>query len=169
MSSLESSLPDAWVRRIWDTMRATYGAAFDRQWECPAGTTPEAHVQSLMCVWGRGLAHLQQNPQAISYGLDNLPEDFPPNLQQFKAICNRRPDVRVPMLDAPKPDPHRVATEIGKLRGNLSPVDRLAPLRELHDRDTNHGGILANGKRITLAQRQTYRKALGLDRQEQAE
>ena len=42
MSSPESSLPEAWVQRIFATMRATYGAALDRQWECPAGADPVA-------------------------------------------------------------------------------------------------------------------------------
>jgi hypothetical protein len=147
-------------------MRATYGAAFDRQWECPVGVTPEAHVQSLMEVWGRGLAQFQQNPNAIAFGLDNLPEDFPPNLPQFRALCNRRPDMPHIALNRPKADPERVAREITKIRANFRPGDCLDPLRALHDRDVNHGGIMANGKPITLAQRQTYRQALKLDRPE---
>lgn len=161
MSHPESSLPDAWVRKIWDTMRSTYGAAFDRQWECPVGTTPEAHVQNLMAVWGRGLAQLQQNPQAIAYGLDNLPEDFPPNLLQFRAICNRRPDPKLPALEAPRAAPEKVREMVSKLIKTPGETDLLDWARALHAADQKDGTF--NGRPITLAQRQTYKQALRLN------
>jgi len=143
-------------------MRATYGAAFDRQWECPAGVAPEAHVQNLMATWGRGLAQLQQNPQAIAYGLDNLPE-HPPNLPQFRALCNRRPDRPAPALDAPKADPVRVQQAIAGIDRRLPSRDPLQTLRELAESDARDGTY--KGRKVTIAQRQTYRQALGMDRQ----
>lgn len=161
MSTPESSLPEAWVRRIWDTMRATYGAAFDRQWECPAGVAPEAHVQNLMATWGRGLAQLQQNPKAIAYGLDNLPE-HPPNLPQFRALCNRRPDKPQQALPAPKADPARVQQALAGIGRGQSARDPLQTLRELAESDARDGTY--KGRKVTLAQRQTYRQALGMDR-----
>jgi len=118
----ESSLPEAWVERIFATMRATYGAAFDRQWECPAGADVAAHMHGIKAHWGRELARYQQNPDAIRYALDNLPA-YPPNLIEFRAICNRRPDATVPQLPAPKPDPQRVAEALAPLvasRGQAS-------------------------------------------------
>jgi len=114
MSHHESSLPDAWVERIWATMRATYGAAFDRQWQCPEGEDPLRHVSTLKAHWGRELGRYQQAPDAIRYALDNLPA-YPPNLIEFRAACNRRPDAPVPQLPAPKPDPQRVAEALAPL------------------------------------------------------
>lgn len=111
MSHPESSLPDPWVERIWATMRATYGAAFDRQWECPAGVDPLQHVQQLKGHWGRELRGFQQNPAAIGYALDNLPEN-PPNLVQFRQLCTRRPEPQQKALPAPKADPARVQSLI---------------------------------------------------------
>lgn len=111
MSNPESSLPESWVQRIFATMRATYGAAFDRQWECPAGADPVAFAEGLMAHWGRELRGFQQNPNAIGHALDNLPE-HPPNLVQFRALCSRRPE-SVPALPAPKADPERVARIVG--------------------------------------------------------
>ena len=110
----DSSLPEAWVERIFATMRATYGAAFDRQWECPASADVAAHMQGIKAHWGRELGRYQQNPDAIRYALDNLPA-YPPNLIEFRAACNRRPDAPVPQLPAPKPDPQRVAEALAPL------------------------------------------------------
>lgn len=114
MSHPDSSLPDSWVERIWLAMRATYGATFDRQWECPAGSDPVEHVRGLKAFWGRELSRLQQNPAAIRYGLENLPT-FPPNLIEFRALCNRRPEQNLPALPAPPADPKRVADALAKI------------------------------------------------------
>ena len=116
MSRHESSLPETWVERIWATMRATYGAAFDRQWQCPEGEDPVRHVASLKAHWGRELSRYQPNPDAIRYALENLPK-YPPNLIEFREICNRRPDPPVPQLPAPKPDPERLAAALSPLAG----------------------------------------------------
>lgn len=96
MSRHESSLPETWVERIWATMRATYGAAFDRQWQCPEGEDPVRHVASLKAHWGRELSRYQQNPDAIRYALENLPK-YP------------QPD-RVPRDLQPAAGPARAAT-----------------------------------------------------------
>jgi hypothetical protein len=146
-------------------MRATYGAEFDRQWECPVGVTPQAHVQNLMDTWGRALAQLQQNPSAIAYGLDNLPPDRPPNLLQFKSICNRRPDRPLPALDAPRADPARVQQVIAGIRTPRQERDPLETLRELAASDARDGTF--RGRKVTLAQRQTYRQALGMSKPSQ--
>lgn len=171
MATPASSLPDRWVQHIWSTMRANYGARWDRSFPvppCPPGVDAvqhvQAHMQSVQRVWAAKLGPFQFNHKRLTYGLDNLPTE-PPNLPEFYAACNRMPCKNEDLaLDAPKANPERVARELAKLSNARAPVDRMAPLRELHDRDVNHGGVLANGKRITLAQRQTYRAALGLDK-----
>jgi len=151
MSSPVSSLPDAWIERIWATLRATYGAAFDRQWQPPADVSPADHVAALKAVWGRQLATLQQNPKAIAYALDNLP-DSPPNLAQFKALCARRPTELPLALPRPAPDPERVAQALSRFERpkERDPKAWAWALREREER----------GERLTLFQREAWRTAL---------
>ena len=151
MSNHESSLPDAWVERIWATMRATYGAAFDRQWECPAGIDPVKHVETLKAHWGRELARYQQNPEAIRYALQHLPP-HPPNLIEFRAACSRRPSYVQAQLAAPKADPARVAEIVGGI-ARPPPRDPKAWAHELQKREQA-------GHNLTITQRQMWREAL---------
>jgi len=169
MSNHASSLPERWVHSLWTELGANYGARWPRQFPvppCPPGVDAAKHaadhIAGIQAVWAKRLGHLQSNPGALRYALDHLPEN-PPTLPEFAALCNRRPDRPAPALDAPKADPKRVQQVLAGLDTKRAPVDRLAPLRALHDRDVNHGGVLANGKTITLAQRATYRQALGLN------
>ena len=150
----EFPLPDAWVERIWLAMRATYGAAFDRQWACPAGADPAEHVRGLKAHWGRELARYQQAPDAIRHALDNLPERVP-NLVEFKAMCNRRPDYAPPALPAPKADPAKVAELIAKVdRGSiLDPKEWARKLKAREEGSKEHG--------LTQYQRDAWRTALG--------
>lgn len=152
MSNPESSLPESWVERIWATMRATYGAAFDRQWECPAGIDPAEHVKTLKAHWGRELARYQQNPSAIRYGLENLPP-HPPNLVEFRAACNRRPNY-VKALPAPKADPARVAKMVDGI-ARPAPRDPKDWARSLQAREER-------GEPISYAQSKMWRAALGV-------
>lgn len=155
MSSPVSSLPDTWVQRIWATMRANYGAAFDRMWAAPQGVDPAQHAQTLMAHWGKELGRFMTNPQAISYALDHLPPN-PPNLVEFKAICNRRPS-KNEHLSLPSPPVSREG--LAKVRNKLTsafmtPVDRMAPIREIMQREMD------GDKGLTKFQREFWRKAL---------
>lgn len=161
MSSPASSLPEAWVQRIWAAMRATYGAAFDRMWATPQGADPAQHAQGLMQHWAKELGRFQSNPQALAYALDNLPPN-PPNLIEFKALCNRRPDKPQQALPAPKADPGRVQQALAGISRGQSARDPLQTLRELAESDARDGTY--KGRKVTIAQRQTYRQALGMDR-----
>lgn len=85
-----SALPEGWVEKIWTAMRAAYGAAFDRQWEAPAGVDPVSHVTEMKRMWGRQLSYYQQSPRAIAFALDNLPARVtPPTLPEFRALCRQ--------------------------------------------------------------------------------
>ena len=88
-----SSLPESWVHTLWSELRANYGARWDRTFPvppCPPGVDPAQHahdhVQSIQAVWAKRLGHLQANPKAIRFALDNLPED-PPTLPEFSEAC----------------------------------------------------------------------------------
>ena len=72
MSNPEPSLPDAWVERIFSTMRATYGAAFDRQWECPAGVDPVKFLD-VMNSFGVQSKARQATALSAGYRVDGTP------------------------------------------------------------------------------------------------
>jgi hypothetical protein len=139
-----SSLPERWIQSLWAEMRANYGGRWDRMFPvppCPPDVDPAAHVQAhiaqVQAVWARKLGRFQFNPKAIRFALDNLPDGSPPDLPAFVALCNRRPDAPQQALPAPKADPERVQQV-------LAGISRRNP--------------------ITPAQRETYRRALRLDR-----
>lgn len=153
MSNPESSLPDAWVERIWAAMRATYGAAFDRQWECPAGADPVEHVARLKAHWGRELRAYQQSPQSIRFALENLP-DRPPNLVEFCGLMRRAPMPELKALPAPvgKPSP-TVLAKVAAVAKRVDTDPRAWAIR-LARREAQQD------KGLTLAQRQMWREAL---------
>ena len=153
MSMHESSLPEAWVERIWATMRAFYGAAFDRQWECPPGVDPARHVADLKAVWGRELRHLQQNPAAIAHGLERLPE-HPPNLPQFRALCCP-PPAAFRALPVPQADPAVVARVMS---GFKRPVQR-----DLKAWARDFRAAEERGEHLSLAQKAAWRNALSVE------
>lgn len=170
MSSPASSLPDRWVQNIWTELRANYGARWDRMYPVPPvppGTDPAQHaiehIASVQRIWAKKLGRFQGNPNAIRFALDNLPAD-PPDLPKFESMCNRRPDKPAPQLEAPKADPVRVQRVIAGIDRSKPQRDPLQPLRELAESDARDGTY--KGRKVTLAQRQTYRKALRMDRQE---
>lgn len=107
------------MEKIFAAMRATYGAAFDRQWECPAGVDPVKHAQGMKAFWARELGPLQREPEALRYALDNLP-DQPPNLVQFKAICNRSPAPAFKALPAPDFDRERATDALALAKSAVS-------------------------------------------------
>lgn len=155
MSNPVSSLPESWVEHIWATMRATYGAAFDRQWACPEGVEPAEHVRQLKAVWGRELARFQQSKASLSYGLENLPER-PPNLIEFKAICGRMPHSDALALPSPPASEAHVRRVLNGLdlkinRGSVRPAKAWALALQAREQ---------RGENLTQFQRDAWRTAL---------
>lgn len=155
MSHPASSLPERWVQRIFATMRATYGAAFDRQWECPAGTDPADHIAAMLEHWGRELRGYQQNAQAIAYALENLPE-HPPNLIEFRALCRRRPDGDQKLLEAPRVPPAKMLEAVSSIARPEKKDDYKQWARDMREREKS-------GAHLTLAQRAMWKTALEND------
>lgn len=147
-----SSLPDAWVRKIFAAMRATYGASFDRQWQCPAGADPVEHAAEMIGHWGRELRGYQQSPSAIAYALDHLPPN-PPNLIEFKAMCRQSPS-KQPQLPAPDFNSEAAIKALSGLQrpDPLSPKAWAWVLKEREQR----------GSKLSIAQRGMWRAALGV-------
>jgi hypothetical protein len=161
MSNPESSLPAAWVERIWAVMRASYGAAFDRLWEVPAGVDPVQHVADLKAFWGRELCGYRQNPGAIAHALDHLPE-YPPNLLQFKRMLLATPTMVPKALPSPKPDPERLAQAMAGLSAPSEleldeEMRRTPPMRRWAVRLKRRH---QSGEKIPAAHVEMYRSAL---------
>jgi len=169
MSTSSESLPDRVMERLWAAMRGNYGARWDRMFPVPPvppGADPGKHaydsVKAVQSIWAEKLGRFSANLQAIAFGLEHLPAD-PPNLPEFVALCNRRPDPKPPALPAPEPDKAKVAEALAMARSAFARKgDHLDTLRELAESDARDGTF--RGRKVTLAQRQTYRQALGMDR-----
>lgn len=149
----DSRIP--WIKRLWREMRREYGAAFDRQWQCPAdpNLTPEQHVNGLMAHWERKLSQFRTRPHAIRYGLDNLPP-HPPSLPEFIALCRQAPDPPMQAL----PD-HTRKADPARLQAILATIPRGASRDPLACAQ-RHLERLNAGERLTPAQRDLVRKAL---------
>lgn len=148
------ALPAPWVNRIFDEMRANYGAAFDRQWAHSDPAQAAKQAAAMHETWAKKLAGLVRHPEAIRYALDNLPS-FPPGLPEFCSACNRAPTEQPPALPMPNADPERVAQGLEKL-GKLHPhfdASTRAWARLLSAREEG-------GERLTLFQRSAWREAL---------
>lgn len=164
-----SSLPESWIHSLWAELRANYGARWDRTFPVPPclpGVDPAQHahdhVQGIQAVWAKRLGHLQSNPKAIRFALDNLPDE-PPTLPEFIALCNRRPDHKPTALPAPTPNKAKAAEVLQQCRDAFARKgDHLDTLRELAESDARDGTY--KGRKVTLAQQQTYRQALGMCR-----
>jgi len=144
---LDPFLPGTWVHRIWSAMRGNYGAEFDRLWAKPPHADPDEHVKSLRETWQRELRCFRTFPEAISYGLENLPPR-PPSLPEFRALCLRapaRPPKQQDLLPPPKADLARLAGEISKVASSWKARKPTACLEELEQRQRN-------GERLTAGQ-----------------
>lgn len=152
---LDPFLPGTWVHRIWSTMRGNYGAEFDRAWQTPEGADPLAHVESLRQTWQRELRNFRNFPEAISYGLENLPPR-PPSLPEFRALCLRAParaqPAQAPLLPPVERDRVRLAAELGRAVELLRARKPSACLLEMEAK-------VARGETLTPGQRQWLRHA----------
>lgn len=145
--ALPEPLPMPWVERLFAKFLVRYGAAWSRLWE---GIPMEA----VKADWAEELAGFQRRPEAIAYGLEYLPHDKPPTVQQFRALCNRKSEPAPKAIRGPLASPDVVA----KVRSGLTPADNdpKAWARRLRARE------LAC-ERLTPAQRAMWREALGAE------
>lgn len=74
----------SWVEQLFARLQVRYGNRWSRLWE---GIDPEA----IKADWENVLGRLYlRRPEAISFGLDHLPE-MPPTSEQFLTLCLRSP------------------------------------------------------------------------------
>ena len=112
------SLPNNWVDRIFAKLTLVYGTDFTRRWE-------GLDVDDVKADWARELAMYQQAPAAIAYALENLPENKPPNVLQFRALCRAAPNRPVtPMIEhstGKTVEPEALAEIVQQLRSRFLP------------------------------------------------
>jgi hypothetical protein len=93
-------LPTIWIKEIFKRLRGVYGQAL-------MANTWGDDLDDTFKTWAEDLASFKNHPQAIRYALEHLPVDYPPNLLQFKEICQdgiRRIDDSTKKLEQ-KPTP----------------------------------------------------------------
>lgn len=149
-------LPSQWIDRIFSKLTARFGRDFLGRWE-------GVDLDIVKADWADELSGLQSRPDAIKYALENMGKKAP-NVAEFKEICNRAPVAGLLSLPSPKASRDVIdkAIELARAAVLTPRGDHLDTLRALADGDARDGTFM--GKRVTLAQRQTYMQALGMNR-----
>lgn len=150
------ALPSDWIERLFTRLELAYGHRFLSQW-------PGIDPAVVKADWAEKLDGFENHREALQFALANLPADNPVNAMQFRDLARRAPDKPVKALPAPAPDKSRAAEVLQQCRDAFARKgDHLDTLRELAESDARDGTY--RGRKVTLAQRQTYRQALGMDR-----
>lgn len=94
---VSSTLPRAWVEKIFSRLSAIYGTAFSGKFG--------NDVENALEVWGEELGGFADNPDAIGYALRNLNPTYAPSALEFVNLCRQAPKKSLPALDSPVADP----------------------------------------------------------------
>lgn len=146
-------LPMPWVDRIFSKLTMRYGRDFLSRYE-------GIDLHLVKSNWAEELAGLQNRPEAIKYALD-YPSTKAPNVVEFKEMCSRAPTKPMLGLAAPVADKAVIDRATAMAQEAFRPGDPLETLRALAESDARDGTY--NGRKVTMAQRQTYRQALGME------
>lgn len=140
-------LPTSWITEIFKRMGLHYGSRLDTMW---AGQDPA----ELHRFWAQELAGLAAAPEVIAHALDNLPDERPPTLGEFRKLCISAPRMAQKQLPAPRPNGEFVAKVMAEMR-EAAGVDAnpKAWAHRLRLRE-------ANGDKLTPAQRSMWRAAI---------
>jgi len=151
------ALPSEWIDRLFARLELAYGHRFLSQW-------PGIDPAVVKADWAEKLDGFERHREALQFALENLPADNPVNAMQFRELARRAPDKPVKALPAPPPDKSKAAQALAMARAAFSgKTDHLSTLRELAESDARDGTF--RGRRVTLAQRQTCRQALGMNKE----
>lgn len=82
-----------WVDVLFSRLAVRYGDAWFRKWD-------GLPIEDVKADWQRGLEHIfAGNPKAIAFGLDHLPDEFPPTVDAFARLCLRAPAAKPALED----------------------------------------------------------------------
>jgi len=138
------------IEAIFAKLAVTYGSRLQTSLGGMDAYTVRKH-------WAHELRNMPD--WAIAYALGNLPDRFPPNVLEFKALCQAATAPQQARLTAPKgkgPSPE-VLARLGALKAALThaPADPLGWAKQLKRRHEA-------GDKLTLFQIEKYRQALRL-------
>jgi len=152
MSKPAKPLPTAWVEKIFRKLTLTYGREFVGRWE-------GLNTADVIDDWAHELSGFESWPEALAWGLSNLPPGKPPTVVEFRALCFKAPRPERPALPEPMPNPERLADELRKLS-----TLRDKPSRHSDGRDWARRNVerYRQGARINPTTLRLSREALGL-------
>lgn len=108
----EDLLPQL-VEIIFKKMSLRYGRDFLARYE-------GLDLDEVIADWIHELRGCEKNPMAIHFALQNLPDNRPPNVAEFRALARRAPAPNeVLALDRPVVDVKRVDSMLGNMRERL--------------------------------------------------
>lgn len=142
------SLPMPWIDKIFLKLTLNFGRDFLGRWE-------GVPIEDVKADWAHELRGLQQNPSAIAHGLEHCLGGKAPTVQEFKAICVRRPDTTL-ALPEPPADLDLVAAELTKIFTSR-PVSSHGMKDWAHRLKARHEA----GEKLGLYQVSAYQAALG--------
>jgi hypothetical protein len=143
------SMQSASIDAIFTKLALTYGRDFTDRY---AALDPLA----VKADWARELFPWLNKPAAIRFALDNLPPGKPPTSIEFRALCNRAPEIAPKRLPAPKTDAERVRSLLSRAKDAVGRawIGKAASARRLQARSE------AGEIRLTQAQREWIRAVL---------
>lgn len=114
-------------RRFVDEIHARLLVRYGSKWLNLWAGVPEDAVKA---DWSEQLAAV--TPAGVRFALDNLPDDYPPTVGQFRALCitQQRPELQTPALPAPSREGlKRVAGQLQKAQiSRETPAEFMARL-----------------------------------------
>lgn len=120
------------VNEIFAQLRLTFGAEWDRKWA--SGQVSErgtdVGIDMAKMHWANELAGFNAQRYRLRYALRNAKRSTrPPNLAEFRALCNAAPPPPSPYVALPKPEERRVAREVIAQAGGSITRERADPLQ----------------------------------------
>jgi hypothetical protein len=139
------SLPAAWVDSLFARLAIRYGSEWLRKWE-------GLNIEMVKSDWAAELGGFANRPEAITHALRSLPDDRPPTVGQFRALCIGAAAPAAPALTY-TPDPTVTAIALAAINKPRHGVDPKQWARDLRTKEM--GGLLMN-----KYQRDAWREAL---------
>ncbi len=114
MTSQLKVLPSSWVERIFARLTGVYGREFTGQFSSGMVDGVDVGLENAKQVWAEELGMFADHPDALRYGLANLPEKVP-NCIRFREVCKNAPRPQYFKLEH-KPTPEERAASRERIR-----------------------------------------------------
>jgi hypothetical protein len=102
------ALPDSWLDHLFGRLAVRYGDAWLRKWD-------GVPMSAVRADWAQVLDGVSGD--SIAYGLQYLPQDYPPTAAAFKALCSGHRGPNTLLLPLPKVEVNHEA--VAKLRAKV--------------------------------------------------